>query len=68
MTQIDKDGDEIVNSYRLLLVAHNSSGFDSWVVQNSLVREKTDLKNMKNRYGIDRNNSGVVLKKVIHVK
>ena len=28
-TYIDKDGDEIVSSYRLLLVAHNSSGFDS---------------------------------------
>ena len=31
-TYIDKDGDEIVSSYRLLMVAHNSSGFDSWVV------------------------------------
>ena len=31
-TCVDKDGDEIVGSYRLLLVAHNSSGFDSWVV------------------------------------
>ena len=28
-TYIDKDGDEIISSYRLLLVAHNSSGFDS---------------------------------------
>ena len=26
-TYNDKDGDEIVTSYRLLLVAHNSSGF-----------------------------------------
>ena len=25
----DKDADEIVSSYRLLLVAHNSIGFDS---------------------------------------
>ena len=37
-TYIDKDGDEIVSSYRLLLVAHISSGFDSWVVLNSLVK------------------------------
>ena len=28
-TYTDKDGDEIVSSYRLLLVAHISSGFDS---------------------------------------
>ena len=48
-TYIDKDGDEIVSSYRLLLVAHNSSGFDSWVVLNSLVKEKAELKIMKNR-------------------
>ena len=41
---IDKDGDEIVSSYRLLIVAHSSSGFDSWVVLNSLVKEITELK------------------------
>ena len=41
-TYIDRDGDEIVSSYRLLLVAHNSSGFDSWVVLNSLVKEITE--------------------------
>ena len=46
-TYIDKDGDEIVSSYRLLLVAHNSSGFDSWVVSNSLVKEITELKIIK---------------------
>ena len=34
-TYIDKDGDKIVGSFRLLLVAHNSSGFDSWVVLNT---------------------------------
>ena len=28
-TYIDKDGDKIVSSYRLLLVEHNASGFDS---------------------------------------
>ena len=37
-TYIDKDGDEIVSSYRLLLAAHNSSGFDSWVVLNFQLR------------------------------
>ena len=52
-TSIDKDGDEIVSSYRLLLVAHNSSGFDSWVVLNSLVKEITDLKIKKNCKRID---------------
>ena len=46
-TYIDKDGDEIVSSYTLLLVGHNSSGFDIWVVLNSLVKEITELKNIK---------------------
>ena len=46
-TYIDKNGDEIVSSYRILLVAHNSSGFDSWVVLNSLIKEITDLKFIK---------------------
>ena len=43
-TYIDKDGDEIISSNRLLLVAHNSSGFDSWVVLNSLIKDITELK------------------------
>ena len=51
-TYIDKDGDEIVSSYRLLLVAHNSCGFDSWVVLNSLVKEITDLKIIKTARGL----------------
>ena len=51
-TYIDKDGDEIVSSYRLLLVAHNSSGFDSWVVLNSLVKEITDLKIINTARGL----------------
>ena len=46
-TYIDKNGDEIVSSYRLLLVAHNSSGYDSWVVLNSLVKEIIELKTSK---------------------
>ena len=51
-TYIDKDGDEIVSSYRLLLVAQNSSGFDSWVVLNSLVKEITELKIIKTARGL----------------
>ena len=51
-TYIDKDGDQIVSSYRLLLVAHNSSGFDSWVVLNSLVKEITDLKFIRTARGL----------------
>ena len=51
-TYIDKDGGEIISSYRLLLVAHNSSGFDSWVVLNSLVKEITDLKIIKTARGL----------------
>ena len=51
-TYIDTDGDEIVSSYRLLLVAHNSSGFDSWVVLNSLVKEITELKIIKTARGL----------------
>ena len=51
-TYIDKDGDEIVSSYRLLLVAHNSSGFDSWVVLNSLVKDITELKFIKTARGL----------------
>ena len=51
-TYIDKDGDEIISSYRLLLVAHNSSGCDSWVVLNSLVKEITNLKIIKTARGL----------------
>ena len=51
-TYIDKDGDEIVGSYGLFLVAHNSSGFDSWVVLNSLVEEITELKIIKTVRGL----------------
>ena len=51
-TYIDKDGDEIVSSYRLSLVAHNSSGFDSWIVLNSLIKDITDLKTIKTAGGL----------------
>ena len=51
-TYIDKDGNEIISSYKLLLVAHNSSGFDSWVVLNSLIKDITDLKIIKTARGL----------------
>ena len=51
-TFIDKDGVEIISSYRLLVVAHNSSAFDSWVVLKSLVKEITDLQNLKTARGM----------------
>ena len=38
-TYIDKDAEELVSSIRLLLVAHISSGFDSWVVLISIVKK-----------------------------
>ena len=51
-TYIDRDGDEIVSSYTLLLVAHNSSVFDSWFVLNSLVKDITELKKIKTARGL----------------
>ena len=51
-TYIYRDGDEVVSSYRLLLVTHNSRGFDSWVELNSLVKEITDLKIIKTARGL----------------
>ena len=50
-TYIGKIGDDIVNSLRLLLVSHNSSDFDSWVVLNSLVKDITELKIVKTARG-----------------
>ena len=49
---IDKDGDELVGSYRLSLVAHIASGFDSWVVIKSLAKEITDIKIIKTARGL----------------
>ena len=51
-THIDKDGDKIVSSYRLLLVALNCSGFDSWVVLNCLVKEILELTIIKIAKGL----------------
>ena len=46
-TNIDRNGDDRITSYRLLILAHNASGFDIWVILNSLLREKTGLKIIK---------------------
>ena len=51
-TYFDRDGNEIVSSYRLLLLAHNSIAFDSWVELNSLVEEITELKAIKTARGL----------------
>ena len=40
---IHKEGDEIVSWYEILLLVHNASGFDSWVVLNSLDKKMKDL-------------------------
>ena len=51
-TYIDKDGDEIVRSYRLLVVAHDSGSFGSWVVMNFLVEKITELKIIETAIGL----------------
>ena len=43
----DKRGDEIVSSFRHLLVAHEAGGFDSWVVLNSSVEKILKIKFIK---------------------
>ena len=50
-TYIDKDGDQIVSSFRHLLVALNASGFDSLTVLNSLFKEVRELKIVKTARG-----------------
>ena len=66
---IDKDRAELFSSDRFLLVAHNASGFDSWVLWNSLVKEITELKIIKKLLdACYRCHSGVVLKKLIRLK
>ena len=44
---IVRDGDEIVSLCRLLMKAHNSSGFDGWVPLTSLAKGITELKILK---------------------
>ena len=36
----NKSGDKVVNSYKVTLVAHNSSGFDSYIILNNLLIKK----------------------------
>ena len=48
----DRHRDEIVSSYRLLLVGLIAGGFDIWVVLNSLVKEILDLIFMKTARGL----------------
>ena len=67
-TYIDGDGDEINSSYRLFLVAHNASDFDSWVVLNSLVKEITELKILKIVGDWFHYRFGVVFKHLIQLK
>ena len=43
-TYFGKEGDETVSSYRILFLAHNASGFDSWVLLNSLEKQILDSK------------------------
>ena len=42
----------MVISYRLLLVAHNATRFDSWIVLNSLVKEIAEFKIIKTARGL----------------
>ena len=51
-TYTDKDGDEIVSSYRNLILAHHSFGFDNWVVMNSLDKETSDMKVIRTARGL----------------
>ena len=51
-TYFDKDGVEIVSSYRFLLLADGASGFDSWVVLKSLVKAKIELIFKKSAWGL----------------
>ena len=39
-TYIDKEGDEIVSPYSILILSHSDSGFDSWVVFNLVEKWK----------------------------
>ena len=44
-TYIDKEGDEIVSSYRIFLLAQNACGFNSGVALKPLDKETTEKKN-----------------------
>ena len=52
MIYIEKSGEEIVSSFRHLLVAHISSGFGIWVVLSPLVKETSELEVIKTARGL----------------
>ena len=41
---LDKEGDEIVTSCKILFLSHNDIDFDSWLVLNLLENEIRDFK------------------------
>ena len=45
---INKEAPEIVSSYKILLLARNAYGFDSWVVLNSLEKKNKRFEVCKN--------------------
>ena len=51
-TYIDKNGHKRFSPYRTLLVEHNASEFDGWVVLNALAKETTELKIIKKARGL----------------
>ena len=51
-TYIDKEGNEIINSWRILFLAHSSCGFDNRVVLKSLANELNVLKTIRTAGGL----------------
>ena len=51
-TYIDRERDEMVSSYKILLLANKASGFYSWVVFNSLDKEVEHLKIIRTVRGL----------------
>ena len=48
----NEHGGEVVRSYYILLLAHNASGFDNWIVLKSLDRETKNIKIIKISRGL----------------
>ena len=67
-TYVDKEGDEIVSSSWFLLLSHNASGFDRWVVLNSLDEVIGDINIIKTARGLKSFQSVVMLKQSIRLK
>ena len=51
-TYIDRECNEMVCSYRILLLAHNASVFDNWVVQKSMDKEIRDINTLRTARGL----------------